>query len=268
MPPRPSPSPALADPFSALDPSLHPATLHSIATSRRSPSPPDTTRLTDFAQHILGETGFGELLEAAREEENQREIAGVGDGPGEDHGLGHGGGIDVDVDVDGEGEGGEFVPEGEDVDVPPPPPRAYGGRKRRREDVEGVDPVRSKKDSHKEVERRRRDNINDGLTELASLLPEGAAKRGKSELLRHATRHLAEVNAKAYEYDRDMAKRDAEKAELQAELEHTRASVSDERKRSIRFETSWREAENRAAQSQFELQRVKQELEDLRKSLG
>lgn len=33
----------------------------------------------------------------------------------------------------------------------------------------------------------------------------------------------------------------------------------------MRFETSWREAEDRAAASQFELDRVKTELEELKK---
>lgn len=41
--------------------------------------------------------------------------------------------------------------------------------------------------------------------------------------------------------------------------------LADEHTRSIRYETSWREAEDRAASSQFELERVKGELELLRK---
>ncbi len=40
--------------------------------------------------------------------------------------------------------------------------------------------------------------------------------------------------------------------------------LADEHSRSIRYETSWRETEDRAASSQFELERVRGELEALR----
>lgn len=51
---------------------------------------------------------------------------------------------------------------------------------------------------------------------------------------------------------------------LQATLAHVESRLAEEQARSIRFETSWREAEDRAASSQFELERIKAELEELK----
>jgi hypothetical protein len=35
----------------------------------------------------------------------------------------------------------------------------------------GMDPEKMRKDSHKEIERKRRENINSGIAELGSLIP-------------------------------------------------------------------------------------------------
>jgi bHLH factor len=44
----------------------------------------------------------------------------------------------------------------------------------------------------------------------------------------------------------------------------TQQRLAEEHARSIRYETSWREAEDRAAVSQFELERVRAELDELK----
>lgn len=41
--------------------------------------------------------------------------------------------------------------------------------------------------------------------------------------------------------------------------------LEDEQARSMRYETSWREAEDRAAASQFELARVQGELDEMKR---
>ena len=105
---------------------------------------------------------------------------------------------------------------------------------------------------------------------------------GKGTLLRRAAEHMADLAEKVAGFDVELAKHVAEKAEvqvmsslfnptdrpadrLQSELTHIQNRLADEHSRSIRYETSWRDAEDRAASSQFELERVKGELEALRK---
>lgn len=48
------------------------------------------------------------------------------------------------------------------------------------------------------------------------------------------------------------------------DIAHLEARLADERSRSIRFESSWRQAEDLAASSNFELERLKAELEKLK----
>ncbi|WWC88543.1 uncharacterized protein L201_003454 [Kwoniella dendrophila CBS 6074] len=124
--------------------------------------------------------------------------------------------------------------------------------------------VRLKKDSHKEVERRRRVNINDGINEIAQLVPGGKDKQGKSTLLKRAATYLIELTEKLRIGEEETTKREIEKQDLEAQLAHLQAQMQEERDRSMRFETSWREAEDRAASSNFELERIRAELEELR----
>lgn len=131
----------------------------------------------------------------------------------------------------------------------------------------------------KEVERRRRENINDGINEIARLIPGGQDKVGKGQLLRRAAEHLAQVKDRLARVDAELAQKEHEKstmkvsssgssgegADAQAELDTAQHRLEEEHARSMRFETSWREAEDRAAASQFELDRVKTELDELKK---
>jgi bHLH factor len=57
---------------------------------------------------------------------------------------------------------------------------------------------------------------------------------------------------------------DSANAGAQSELKITQQQLAEEHARSMRYETSWREAEDRAASSQFELERVKAELDELK----
>lgn len=70
----------------------------------------------------------------------------------------------------------------------------------------------------KEVERRRRENINDGIGEIARLVPGGLEKMGKGTLLRRAAEHLVELTDKVTRFDTELAKRETEKAEAQVSV--------------------------------------------------
>ncbi|WVF68977.1 hypothetical protein IAT40_003751 [Kwoniella sp. CBS 6097] len=155
----------------------------------------------------------------------------------------------------------------------------YGGRIGKRKRIPGVEetltdadghPIepqeyaRLKKDSHKEVERRRRENINDGISEIAQLIPGGLEKQGKGNLLKRAANYIIEMSEKVARADEEAGKREVEKQDLEAQLAHLQAQLRDEHARSLQFETSWREAEDRAASSNFELERLKAEVEELK----
>lgn len=91
---------------------------------------------------------------------------------------------------------------------------------------------------------------------------------GKGQLLRRAAEHLAQVKERLARVDAELAQKDHEKALLKGELEQAQHRLDEEHARSMRFETSWREAEDRAAASQFELDRLKTELDELKKAQG
>ncbi|WWD05024.1 hypothetical protein V865_003095 [Kwoniella europaea PYCC6329] len=126
--------------------------------------------------------------------------------------------------------------------------------------------VRLKKDSHKEVERRRREGINDGINEIAQLIPGGTDRKGKGTVLKRAVAYIIELNDKVRADQEELTKKDIEKHDLEAQLAHLQRQMQEERDRSMRFETSWREAEDRAASSNFEVERIRDELEQLKKS--
>ncbi|KAG8867033.1 basic helix-loop-helix protein [Serendipita sp. 405] len=53
--------------------------------------------------------------------------------------------------------------------------------------------ARQRKDNHKEVERRRRGNINEGINELARIIPNGHGDKAKSAVLRRAVDYLHQL---------------------------------------------------------------------------
>jgi hypothetical protein len=50
-----------------------------------------------------------------------------------------------------------------------------------------------RKDNHKEVERRRRGNINDGINDLARLLPSSNGDKAKGAILQRAVAYMAQL---------------------------------------------------------------------------
>ncbi|KAK8858737.1 hypothetical protein IAR55_002966 [Kwoniella newhampshirensis] len=152
---------------------------------------------------------------------------------------------------------------------------ALGQRKRKRlgeelaldgegRPIEPQEYARIKKDSHKEVERRRRENINDGINEIAQLIPGGMEKQGKGTLLKRAAQHISELTEKLARAADELTKQAVETQNWRTEHGHALVRLSEEESRSLRFETSWREAEDRAASSNFELERLKAEVEELK----
>lgn len=67
----------------------------------------------------------------------------------------------------------------------------------------------------KEVERRRRENINDGINEIARLVPGGSEKMGKGMLLRRAADYLSDIANKMGRFDEELASKDREKQTIQ-----------------------------------------------------
>jgi hypothetical protein len=53
------------------------------------------------------------------------------------------------------------------------------------------DPVKARKDSHKEVERRRRATINEGIQNLANLIPGGEKNKGR--IIQRAVEYIQEL---------------------------------------------------------------------------
>jgi hypothetical protein len=63
------------------------------------------------------------------------------------------------------------------------------------------DKKRKRRESHNEVERRRRDNINERIFELSTLLPErDASKNNKGTILRKSVDHIRLLHEKLGQY--------------------------------------------------------------------
>lgn len=63
------------------------------------------------------------------------------------------------------------------------------------------DKKRRRRESHNAVERRRRDNINDRIFELSTLLPErDASKNNKGTILRKSVDHIRLLHEKVNQY--------------------------------------------------------------------
>lgn len=74
-------------------------------------------------------------------------------------------------------------------------------------------------DMQKEVERRRRENINDGIAEIARYIPNGQdPKLGKGQLLKLAAEYLNEMTERIRRFDAEMAIKEREKQELRVGL--------------------------------------------------
>lgn len=70
----------------------------------------------------------------------------------------------------------------------------------------------------KEVERKRRDNINEGIVQIGRLVPTATDKLGKGHVLRLAVQHMTELAAKVEQADSNYARLDEEKQKIQVSI--------------------------------------------------
>ncbi|KAF9512834.1 hypothetical protein BS47DRAFT_1318001 [Hydnum rufescens UP504] len=115
---------------------------------------------------------------------------------------------------------------------PSGPPK---GRKRR-EGINSEDWARVRKDNHKEVERRRRGTINQGINELGMIIPNsGGGERAKGAVLNRAViyiRQLKENEARNIEkWTLEKLLMDQAMGDLQAQMEDMRRRWDDDRSR-------------------------------------
>ncbi|THV03480.1 hypothetical protein K435DRAFT_651112 [Dendrothele bispora CBS 962.96] len=93
--------------------------------------------------------------------------------------------------------------------------------------------ARQRKDNHKEVERRRRGNINEGINELGRIVPNGSGEKSKGAILSRAVQyihHLKENEARNIEkWTLEKLLMDQAMGDLQAQLEETRRAWEEER---------------------------------------
>ncbi|THH19158.1 hypothetical protein EW146_g1960 [Bondarzewia mesenterica] len=93
--------------------------------------------------------------------------------------------------------------------------------------------ARQRKDNHKEVERRRRGNINEGINELGRIVPNGSGEKAKGAILSRAVQyihHLKENEARNIEkWTLEKLLMDQAMGDLQQQLEEMRRMWEEER---------------------------------------
>ncbi|PPQ83217.1 putative transcriptional regulator [Psilocybe cyanescens] len=134
---------------------------------------------------------------------------------------------------DGENGTGEFAQ--------PPTNAPTGGRRGGRSATMGSDEwSRQRKDNHKEVERRRRGNINEGINELGRIVPSGSGEKAKGAILSRAVQyihHLKENEARNIEkWTLEKLLMDQAMGDLQAQLEEIKRLWEEERMARTRLE--------------------------------
>ncbi|KAF7369830.1 Psilocybin cluster transcription regulator [Mycena venus] len=153
-------------------------------------------------------------------------------------------------------EDGDDGDDGEYADKPEDPPArkpAGGGKGRGRggATMGSEEWTRQRKDNHKEVERRRRGNINEGINELGRIVPSGSGEKAKGAILSRAVQyihHLKENEARNIEkWTLEKLLMDQAMGDLQVQLDEIRRMWEEER---------------------MQRQRAEQELEALRGNKG
>ncbi|KAF8713336.1 helix loop helix domain, partial [Rhizoctonia solani] len=98
-----------------------------------------------------------------------------------------------------------------------------------------VDWQRKRKDNHKEVERRRRSNINEGINELARIVPNVGAEKAKGAILSRSVQYihdLKENEARNIEkWTLEKLLMDQAMGDLQAQLDEMRQRLEEERQK-------------------------------------
>jgi len=119
-----------------------------------------------------------------------------------------------------------------------PPTRSRGARSANMGSDEWA---RQRKDNHKEVERRRRGNINEGINELGRIVPNGSGEKAKGAILSRAVQyihHLKENEARNIEkWTLEKLLMDQAMGYLQAQLEEMRRLWEEERAARTRAES-------------------------------
>ncbi|KAF7297318.1 BHLH domain-containing protein [Mycena indigotica] len=138
----------------------------------------------------------------------------------------------------GTGSGGEEDDEG-DGDYMDKSPLADGSRKpgsrrgRGGAAMGSEEWTRQRKDNHKEVERRRRGNINEGINELGRIVPSGSGEKAKGAILARAVQyihHLKENEARNIEkWTLEKLLMDQAMGDLQVQLDEIRRMWEEER---------------------------------------
>ncbi|KAF7303091.1 BHLH domain-containing protein [Mycena kentingensis (nom. inval.)] len=116
-----------------------------------------------------------------------------------------------------------------------------GGRRGRGGALPGSEEwTRQRKDNHKEVERRRRGNINDGINELGRIVPSGSGEKAKGAILSRAVQyihHLKENEARNIEkWTLEKLLMDQAMGDLQVQLDEIRRMWEEERQGRVKAE--------------------------------
>ncbi|KAG7087730.1 hypothetical protein E1B28_013676 [Marasmius oreades] len=143
-----------------------------------------------------------------------------------------GGGTKPPEDDDGDLSDGKGKSDGSPTSTPAP--GSAGRRGGRNGAAMGSDEwARMRKDNHKEVERRRRSNINEGINELGRIVPNGSGEKSKGAILSRAVQyihHLKENEARNIEkWTLEKLLMDQAMGDLQAQLEEVRNMWTEER---------------------------------------
>ncbi|EAU88010.2 hypothetical protein CC1G_01657 [Coprinopsis cinerea okayama7 len=121
-----------------------------------------------------------------------------------------------------------------------PAPTTTGGRRQRNPAIGTDEWARQRKDNHKEVERRRRGNINEGINELGRIVPNGTGEKAKGAILARAVQyihHLKENEARNIEkWTLEKLLMDQAMGDLQAQLEEVKRLWDEERTARQRLE--------------------------------
>ncbi|KAG8715875.1 basic helix-loop-helix protein [Ceratobasidium sp. 423] len=121
------------------------------------------------------------------------------------------------------------------ADAAPPPTAPSGKKGGKWATQDTVDWQRKRKDNHKEVERRRRSNINDGINELARMVPNVGAEKAKGAILSRSVQYihdLKENEARNIEkWTLEKLLMDQAMGDLQAQLDEMRQRLEEERQK-------------------------------------
>ncbi|KAH9851282.1 hypothetical protein C2E23DRAFT_877133 [Lenzites betulinus] len=136
-----------------------------------------------------------------------------------------------DDSQEGDQTQGSPPPDGDDGDTdrPPSTSKSSGRRNGRSATMTNDEWARIRKDNHKEVERRRRGNINEGINELGRIVPNGSGEKAKGAILSRAVQyihHLKENEARNIEkWTLEKLLMDQAMGDLQAQLEEMRRII-------------------------------------------